>query len=98
MPEAIAINRLGKRFRRYDPNRAWTFQEALMSRLRGHRPAQYFWGLRDVSFSVSRGRAVGLIGRNGAGKSTLLRLIGGIGRPDEGSIQVQGRISGLLDL
>jgi lipopolysaccharide transport system ATP-binding protein len=98
MPDAIAISGLGKRFRRYDPDRAWTFQEALMARLRGHRPAQYFWGLRDITLSVPRGRAVGLIGRNGAGKSTLLRLMGGIGRPDEGSIQVQGRISGLLDL
>lgn len=98
MLEAISISGLGKRFHRYDPDRPWTFQEALMARLRGHRPAQYFWGLRDITFSVPRGRAVGLIGRNGAGKSTLLRLIGGIGRPDEGCIQVQGRISGLLDL
>jgi len=98
MPDAIAVNHLGKRFRRYDPARAWTFQDALFRRLRGHRPAEYFWGLQDVSFSVAKGRAVGLIGRNGAGKSTLLRLIGGIGRPDKGTISVQGRISGLLDL
>jgi lipopolysaccharide transport system ATP-binding protein len=98
MLDAIVVSKLGKRFRRYHSERAWTFQEAIFRRLRGHRPAEYFWGLRDVSFSVPRGRALGLIGRNGAGKSTLLRLIGGIGRPDEGTIAIQGRISGLLDL
>jgi lipopolysaccharide transport system ATP-binding protein len=98
MTDAIIVNGLGKRFRRYDSDRPWTFQEALFQRLRGHRPAQFFWGLREISFSVARGRAVGLIGRNGAGKSTLLRLIGGVGRPDEGTISVRGRIGGLLDL
>jgi lipopolysaccharide transport system ATP-binding protein len=98
MPEAITITGLGKRFRRHDPDRVWTLQEALLTRLRGHQPAEYFWGLKHVSFSVRRGRTVGLIGRNGAGKSTLLRLIGGIGRADEGTLTVRGRISGLLDL
>jgi lipopolysaccharide transport system ATP-binding protein len=98
MPDAITITELGKRFRRYDPDRVWTLQEAFFTRLRGHRPAEYFWGLQEVTFSVRKGRTVGLIGRNGAGKSTLLRLIGGIGRPDKGTITVQGRISGLLDL
>lgn len=98
MPDAITVTGLGKRFRRYDPDRVWTFQEALFRRLRGHRPAEYFWGLQEVTFAVRKGRAVGVIGRNGAGKSTLLRLIGGVGRPDKGTITVQGRISGLLDL
>jgi lipopolysaccharide transport system ATP-binding protein len=98
MLDAIEVNGLGKRFRRYDSGRPWTFQEALFQRLRRHRPAQFFWGLRDITFSVPRGRAIGLIGRNGAGKSTLLRLIGGVGRPDEGIVSRQGRISGLLDL
>jgi lipopolysaccharide transport system ATP-binding protein len=44
------------------------------------------------------GRALGLIGRNGSGKSSLLRLIGQVGRPDEGQVQTQGRIGALLDL
>jgi lipopolysaccharide transport system ATP-binding protein len=63
-----------------------------------YRQAEHFWALRDVSFSIAPGRMVGIVGANGAGKSTLLRLIGGVGRPDEGSIQVEGRIGALLDL
>jgi lipopolysaccharide transport system ATP-binding protein len=98
MPEAIIVNNLGKRFRRFDPDRAWTFQEALFQRLRGHRPAKRFWVLRGLTFTVSRGQTLGLIGRNGAGKSTLLRLIAGVSNPDEGSVSCIGHVSGLLDL
>jgi lipopolysaccharide transport system ATP-binding protein len=61
-------------------------------------PIEEFWALREVNFRVAQGDMVGIIGRNGAGKSTLLRLIGGVGRPDEGSIEVQGRIGAFLDL
>ena len=56
------------------------------------------WALRNVSFSVGPGEMLGVIGANGAGKSTLLRLLGGVGRPTEGSIRVNGRIGALLDL
>jgi lipopolysaccharide transport system ATP-binding protein len=98
MDDAIVVRGLGKRFRRYDPDRPWTLQETIFQRLRGHRPAERFWVLRNLSFSIPRGRTVALIGRNGAGKSTLLRLIGGVGRPDEGLVSIYGRVSGLLDL
>ena len=47
-----------------------------------------FWALQDVSFSVQRGEAFGIIGGNGAGKSTILKLLTGIMRPTEGSIRV----------
>jgi lipopolysaccharide transport system ATP-binding protein len=66
--------------------------------LRGLRPVERFWALRDVSFRVAPGKMVGIMGANGAGKSTLLRLIGGVGSPDEGQIHVNGRIGALLDL
>ena len=56
------------------------------------------WALRDISFSVARGSAVGLVGRNGSGKTTLLRLLSGIIKPTSGSVAVGGRIGSLLEL
>ncbi len=97
MQPAIVVAGLGKRFRRPGADRPTSLKETLLRGLRGLRE-ETFWGLRDISFSVPRGRAVGVIGRNGAGKSTLLRLIGRVGRPDEGSVTAHGRIGALLDL
>jgi lipopolysaccharide transport system ATP-binding protein len=85
-------------YRRYGADRPWTWQEALVRGWRRLQQPEFFWALRDVSFSIAPGRMVGLIGANGAGKSTLLRLIGGVGRPDAGQITVRGRIGALLEL
>ncbi|MBF0519277.1 MAG: ATP-binding cassette domain-containing protein [Nitrospirae bacterium] len=57
-----------------------------------------FWSLKNVSFDVQRGEAVGILGRNGSGKSTLLQIICSIIRPTEGQVQANGRISALLEL
>ena len=57
-----------------------------------------FWSLKDVSFTVNRGDAVGLMGRNGAGKSTLLKIISGIISPDRGSIRVRGHVEQMIEM
>jgi len=98
MGSAIIVQGLGRQFRRYHLDRPWTLQEAVQRGLRRMAPVERFWALREVSFSVAPGRALGVVGPNGAGKSTLLRLLGGVGRPDEGTIEVHGRLGALLEL
>lgn len=55
-----------------------------------------FWALDDISFALKRGEALGLIGANGCGKSTLLRLLSGIFPPDQGEINIRGRMASLI--
>jgi ABC-2 type transport system ATP-binding protein len=57
-----------------------------------------FWPLRDLTFDIQPGDAVGVIGRNGTGKSTLLKLIAGVLIPDEGTVVCHGRVAPLLEL
>jgi ABC-type polysaccharide/polyol phosphate transport system ATPase subunit len=74
---------------------------ALARKLRGvaaRKPSDDFWALRDVSFSVRQGGALGIIGPNGAGKSTTLKLLTRILRPTSGSCRVRGRIGALIEV
>ena len=98
MCDAIVVRGMGKRFPRYHQDRPSTLQEACQRRFRAVLPVELFWALRGVDFRLAAGRMLGVVGLNGAGKSTLLRLLGGIGRPDEGTVEVHGRIGALSDL
>lgn len=64
----------------------------------GKRYSRDFHALNDISFEVRKGECIGLLGKNGAGKSTLLKLLTGVLTPSSGSIQIDGKISALLEL
>lgn len=57
-----------------------------------------FWAVKDVSFELRRGECLGLIGRNGAGKTTLLKILNGLVKPDEGRVEMHGRVGALIAL
>ncbi|HEX6918426.1 MAG TPA: ABC transporter ATP-binding protein [Phycicoccus sp.] len=75
-----------------------TLKNAITRLGRGQRAIREIHALKDVSFDVPDGTALGIIGNNGAGKSTLMRALSGILPPTEGRIEVNGRISPLLSL
>lgn len=75
-----------------------TLKDAVTRLGRGQRAVREVHALKDVSFNVPIGTALGIVGANGAGKSTLIRTLGGILPPTAGRIEVHGRISALLAL
>ena len=64
----------------------------------GNRDGETLWALKDISFEVKQGEAVGVIGRNGAGKSTLLKILSRVAAPTSGQVRAKGRIASLLEV
>lgn len=92
---AIKVEHISKLYKLYR-GRADRLKDALhLSRKKSY---QEYYALSDVNFTVKKGETVGLIGTNGAGKSTLLKLITGVLTPSDGQIEVNGKISALLEL
>lgn len=93
---AIQVDGLGVRFRRNRRGRR-SFKDLFAGAKRRTRPGE-FWALRDVSFTVEHGEAIGVVGRNGQGKSTLLKLVAGVLLPDEGTVTVSGGVAPLIEI
>jgi lipopolysaccharide transport system ATP-binding protein len=107
--KAIAIAGVGKRYTIGAAATPMNFRESLVAaatapltrlrRLRGQAEAATdFWALRDVTFDVGVGDVVGIIGSNGAGKSTLLKILSRITPPTLGHVDLDGRVSSLLEV
>jgi lipopolysaccharide transport system ATP-binding protein len=105
----IRVDRLGKRYRlgEREPyrNLGESISRAVAAPFRSRnepngRAAKenHIWSLSDVSFDVSRGEVIGIIGRNGAGKSTLLKILSRITRPTTGTARIRGRVAALLEV
>jgi lipopolysaccharide transport system ATP-binding protein len=106
---AIQVENLGKQYRVGQYVGYRTLRESLSNLLsatfrhsnNGHRrnkDQEYIWPLKDISFSVKRGEAIGIIGRNGAGKTTLLKVLSRITEPTEGRAFIRGRVGSLLEV
>jgi ABC-type polysaccharide/polyol phosphate transport system ATPase subunit len=92
---AVVVNDVHKKFRLFK-EKNHSLKATVM---RGRRVvAEDFWALKGVSFEVPKGTTFGLIGENGSGKSTMLKCLTKILRPDSGSVQVNGKVSALLEL
>ncbi len=92
----ISVRGLGIEFYR-SRRRRMQLREMLFHGRSG-APKETFWALKDISFDICQGEAVGLVGGNGGGKSTLLKMIAGVLLPDEGSVDVHGGVAPLIEL
>lgn len=92
----IEVKDVGIRFKRNRRSRR-SFKDLFSSRQRRSKPDE-FWALRNVSFTVNAGEAIGVVGRNGQGKSTLLKLVAGVILADEGTIDVKAGTAPLIEI
>jgi lipopolysaccharide transport system ATP-binding protein len=103
MEPAIRFDHVSKRYRIGVGRRSLRDVTANVGRRLRRKPSgpaaeEYMWALRDLSFEVNPGEALGIIGPNGSGKTTTLKLLSHITYPTEGQIDIKGRVASLIEL
>lgn len=93
---SVQVKDVSKKYKTYF-DKKYSLKERLLSIFK-KKSYQEFWVLKNINLELKKGTTVGLIGRNGSGKSTLLKLLSKIIYPTQGSIEVKGRVSSLLEL
>ena len=91
----IEVKHVDKVYKLFDSNKARVADTLGLTRKKNYKE---HYALKDMSFNVKKGECVGLIGTNGSGKSTILKIITGVLSPTHGEVNVDGRISALLEL
>ncbi|MBI2040303.1 ABC transporter ATP-binding protein [Candidatus Microgenomates bacterium] len=94
MKPIIKLSRVSKKYRR---GQRLLLKQAILDFFKPQREED-FWALKDVSFNVMRGEVLGIIGANGSGKSTILKLMAEVIFPTKGEVEVNGKISPLIEL
>src|SRR5215212_4342427 len=99
----VRVDSVSKKFCRDLKRSLWyaladTAGDLVGRQARGTLRADEFWAVDRVSVALGRGECLGLIGRNGAGKTTLLKMLNGLVKPDQGRIEIRGRIGALISL
>ena len=100
MKPILEIDNIGKKFRiQHELKPYRSLRESLTGIFRNTKTSyEEFYALKNVSFNVNAGEAIGIVGKNGSGKSTLLKILSKITPPSEGKIISRGRIASLLEV
>ena len=94
---AIMVDSVAKKFRIPHEKKTTVFQN-IVGLIKRQFDYEEFWALKDISFQVNKGEALGIIGRNGSGKSTLLKIMARVLYPDSGSVSLNGKVASFLQL
>ena len=94
---AIVVDSISKKYRIPHEKKNTLFQN-IVGVMKRQFSYEEFWALKDVSFEVKHGEALGIIGRNGSGKSTLLKVLARVLYPDSGSVVINGKVACFLEL
>jgi lipopolysaccharide transport system ATP-binding protein len=94
---AIVVDNISKRFRIPHEKKTTVFQN-VVGLIKRQFSYEEFWALKNVSFEVKKGEALGIIGKNGSGKSTLLKILARVLYPDSGSVAISGKVASFLEL